>query len=232
MAVAVIARRSCTFLGPAATEATLDFDPTISTGVHSATTWSLLERGLAALDGLEPALDAVSQAPPGSLRDALAGLDATFSELTGRDPVRNPGRAYGARTLVYIDFMRDLDVTLGGTLVTEIAPALQVLKTLLMQCPPEIKAELAEMHRRLATLLADPSPETVGARAAAVFADHRPAWPTSVFQSVDVQLAARDQQAVADGDWLAVIGDMHPGANPLTQGLFAHRHPTRRRCSS
>ena len=160
--------------------------------------------------------------------------------------------------------MRDLDVTLGRTLVTETAPALQVLfeagrwysgqvnelgksvieqslppggrgpfapvlarvlKGLLMQWPPEITAELAEMHRRLALVLADPSPETIGARAAAAFADHRPAWPTSVFQSVDVQLAARDHEAVANGDWLAVIGDMHPGANPLVQGLFAHRHP-------
>lgn len=37
--------------------------------------------------------------------------------------------------------------------------------------------------------------------------------------------AARDVEAVAQGEWLAVVGDMHPGANPLVQGLFAHRHP-------
>jgi hypothetical protein len=36
--------RSCTVSGAAATGATLDFDPTISTGAHSATTWPLLER--------------------------------------------------------------------------------------------------------------------------------------------------------------------------------------------
>ena len=260
--------------GVQALAAAIDAELAIATGPHAAADLraaldghpdaAARERGLAALDRLERALDAVAQAPPESLRQALAALDVIFSELTGRAPVRNPGRAYGARTLVYIDCMRDLDVTLGRTLVSEIAPALQVLfeagrwysgqvnelgksvieqslpsggrgpfapvlarvlKTLLMQWPPEITAELAEMHRRLALVLADPSPETIGARAAAVFADHRPAWPTSVFQSVDVQLAARDQEAVAKGDWLAVIGDMHPGANPLTQGLFAHRHP-------
>ena len=222
------------------------------------------ERGLAALDRLELALEAVAQAPPESLRKALATVDATFSELTGREPVRNPGRTYGARTLVYIDCMRDLEVALGRTLVDDIAPALRVLfeagrwycgqvneigkqvieealppggkgpfepvlsrvlRRLLMQWPPEIEAELAEMHRRLETVLADPNPTTIGARAAAGFADHRPAWPTSVFQSVDVQLAAAEEEALADGDWLAVIGDMHPGANPLVQGVFAHRHP-------
>jgi hypothetical protein len=260
--------------GVQALAAAIDPGLTIATGPHAAAELraaldghpdaAARERGLAALDRLERALDAVAQASPASLRDALAALDATFSELTGREPVRNPGRAYGARTLVYIDCMRDLDVTLGRTLVAEIAPALQVLfeagrwycgqvneigkrvieqslppggrgpfapvvsrvlGSLVMQWCPEIEAELAEMHRRLAVVLADPSPETVGARAAAAFADHRPAWPTSVFQSIDVQLAARDEAAVAEGHWLAVIGDMHPGANPLVQGLFAHRHP-------
>jgi hypothetical protein len=44
-------------------------------------------------------------------------------------------------------------------------------------------------------------------------------------QSVDLQIAARDEQAIRDGDYLAVVGDSHPGANPLCQGLFAHRHP-------
>lgn len=222
------------------------------------------ERGLATLDRLERALDAVAQAPPESLRGALAALDTTFTQLTGLEPVRNPGRAYGARTLVYIDCMRDLEVALGRTLVGGIAPALRVLfeagrwycgqvneigksaieealpaggtgpfapvlgrvlRTLLMQWPPEIEAELAEMHRRLALVLANPDPATVGARAAAAFADHRPAWPMSVFQSVDVQLAAADETALGEGDWLAVIGDMHPGANPLVQGVFAHRNP-------
>ena len=36
--------RWCRVSGAAATEATLDFDPTISTGAHSDTTWPLLER--------------------------------------------------------------------------------------------------------------------------------------------------------------------------------------------
>ncbi len=64
---------------------------------------------------------------PESLAASLGALDATFVELTGREPVRNPGRAYGARTLSYVDCMRDLDVTLGPPLVAGMAPALRVL---------------------------------------------------------------------------------------------------------
>ncbi|HET7047363.1 MAG TPA: lantibiotic dehydratase [Solirubrobacteraceae bacterium] len=263
--------------GVQALAAAIDPELTIATGPHAAADLraaldthsdaGIRKRGLGSLDRFERALDLVARAPAESLREALAALDATFSELTGRDPVRNAGRAYGARTLVYIDCMRDLDLTLGSTLVSEIAPGLQVLfeagrwysgrvnefgkgvieqslppggrgpfgpvlgrvlRTLFEQCTPEIEAGLAEMHRRLAVLLADPRLETIAARATAMFADHRPAWPTGVFQSVDLQIAAPHEAAVADSDWLAVVGDMHPGANPLVQGVFAHRHPNPR----
>ncbi len=94
-----------------------------------------------------------------------------------------------------------------------------------MQLPPELDDEVAELQRRMGTVLADPDPATVGARAAAAFADRSPAWPHAVFQSVDVQIAAREATEVGGDDWLAVIGDMHLGSNPLMQGVFAHRHP-------
>jgi len=91
--------------------------------------------------------------------------------------------------------------------------------------PPEIEAELAELERRLGALLADPDPATIGARAAEAFADHLPAWPLSVYESVDIQIAAASEDAIAAGDYVAVIGDVHPGDNPLGQGLFGQRHP-------
>jgi hypothetical protein len=74
-------------------------------------------------------------------------------------------------------------------------------------------------------LLADPEPSTLAARARLAFADRVPAWRFSGHQSVDLQIAARDEQAIRDGQYFAVVGDSHPGANPLLQGVFAHRHP-------
>jgi hypothetical protein len=219
-------------------------------------------RGLAALGRLLAARDAVARAPAPTLRAALATLDATFLELTGREPVRHAGRAYGARTLSYIDCMRDLDVVVGPALVADLRPALHTLfeacrwycgrvQTIgrrvveqslpkervafapvlrdvlrqLMQPLPEIAEAVAELERRLTVVLRDADPATIGARAAQAFADHEPAWRYAVFHSADIQLAACDEAAVRDGDYLAVIGDVHPGNNPLLQGLFAHRHP-------
>jgi hypothetical protein len=70
---------------------------------------------------------------------------------------------------------------------------------------------------------------TIGTRAAAAFADYAPAWPVSVYQSADVQIAAPSLAALNAGDYLCVVGDFHPGANPLGQGMFATRHPDRER---
>ena len=221
-------------------------------------------RGLAALDRLEAARDDLAAAPPARLRESLAVLDETFVELTGQDATRNPGMAYGARTLCYLDCMRDLDVTMGPSLVADMAPALQtlfevgrwysgrvnaigrgviegalpdggrgpfapvlvdVLQTLLGRLPSELGDAVEELHERLGRVIADPDPETIGRRAAAEFADHQPAWRPATFQSVDVQIAARGEAALAAGDYLAVIGDVHLGNNPLMQGVFAHRHP-------
>jgi len=219
--------------------------------------------GFAALEVIDAARDALEQADREQLPAALAALDTAFERLTGAAPTRNHGRAYGARTLAYVDCMRDLDVTLGPGFLAELAPALtalfeagrwycgriqaigevvidaalpaegriplgamvpRILPTL-MQLPPTVRAELAELQRRMAALLTDPDPATLGARARMLFADHWPAWPYACYQSVDVQVAARDEQAIRDGDYLAVIGDMHPGSNPLLQGLFGNRHP-------
>jgi hypothetical protein len=220
-------------------------------------------QGLAALSRLEAARDTVAAASPEALREALAELDAIFVEVTGREPTRNPGRAYGARTLCYLDCMRDLEVTVGGAVIAELSPALQTLfeagrwysgrvnaigrrviadalpaggrgpflpvlqqvLPALMEPPPELAGVVEELQQRLELLLADPDPATIGTRAAAAFADHSPAWPQAVFGSVDLHLAAGDPAAVAAGDYQAVLGDMHLGANPLVQGVFAHRHP-------
>jgi hypothetical protein len=225
------------------------------------------ERGLAALDRLELCRSVVARAGPGALDDALGDLDRTFEQLTGRDSTRRPGATYAARTLVYLDCMRELDLSAGPGLRTELAATLppllagarwycgrvyqaarqaieeataggrsrslqRVLEAVLpalRHLPESARAASGELQRRWAVLLADPDRATIQARAAAAFADHAPAWPVSVYHSADLQIAAPDLAALNAGDYLCIVGDFHPGANPLGQGMFATRHPDRER---
>ncbi len=228
----------------------------------------LRARGLEALDRLEAARDALAAAGPDEVFEGLRALDACFVELTGMAPTRNHGRAYGARTLAYVDCLRDLDLDVGPELIAELEPVLRLIfeagrwycgrvqavardivgaiaaeqggagplgpvigraLATLMALPESLDAEVAELQRRVAALVTDPDPGTLGERAAAAFADHQPAWILSGFESVDVQLAAHDTAAIDAGDYLAVIGDVHPGDNPLGQSLFGERFPDRER---
>jgi Lantibiotic dehydratase, N terminus len=227
----------------------------------------LRQRGLAALDRLERCRSAVARAAAPALDEALGDLDRAFEELTGRPASRRPGQTYAARTLLYLDCMRDLDVTVGPGLRDELAATLppllagarwysgqvyeaarqiigeaaaaggsRSLERVLEEARPALRhlPELAaaangDLRRRWSVLLAGPDPATIAARAAAAFADYTPAWPVSVYQSADVQIAAASQSALNAGDYLCVVGDFHPGANPLGQAMFATRHPDRER---
>jgi hypothetical protein len=227
----------------------------------------LRDRGLAALDRLEQCRSAAAHAAdPGALDTAISDLERVFEELTGRSATRRPGQTYAARTLLYLDCMRDLDLTVGPALRDELAATLppllagarwycgqvyqaarhiigeaatggtrsldRVLETVLpaLRHLPDVAAEAnRDLQRRWSVLLADPDPATIAARAAATFADHAPAWPVSIYQSADVQIGAPSLAAINAGDYLCVVGDFHPGANPLGQGMFATRHPDRER---
>jgi Lantibiotic dehydratase, N terminus len=254
----------------------LDADITVPVGPHSERDLRIQleqarpdvrERGVAALDRLEQCRSALAHAGPGALDGALGDLDRVFQELTGRAPTRRPGATYAARTLVYLDCMRDLDLAVGPGLRAELAATLppllagarwycgrvyeaarqiieeataasrsrslhRVLEAVLpaMQRLPEAATAVnGQLQRQWATLLADPDRAAIHTRAAAAFADYAPAWPISAYQSADVQIAAPDLAALNAGDYLCVVGDFHPGANPLGQGMFATRHPDRER---
>lgn len=110
-----------------------------------------------------------------------------------------------------------------------LAPLFGKVFAALQEMPRLLASEHDELQRRWAELLDDPDRTTIGERARARFADFGPAWPISVFHSADIQIAAADADAVERGDYLVVIGDYHPGTNPLGQGLFSYRHPDRQR---
>jgi lantibiotic biosynthesis dehydratase-like protein len=225
-------------------------------------------RGLAALDRLERCRSAAARATtPGALDQALADLNRVFEEQTGRPATRRPGQTYAARTLLYLDCMRDLDLTVGPALQAELAAMLPPLlagarwycgqvykaarqligeatatstpRTLarvleevlpaLQHLPEAAAAANRNLQQRWSVLLADPDPASLRARATATFAGYATAWPISAYQSADIQIAAHSVAAVNAGDYLCVVGDFHPGANPLGQGVFATRHPDRER---
>jgi hypothetical protein len=96
--------------------------------------------------------------------------------------------------------------------------------TALLNLPQLLRADLEELQRRWADLLAYGDTPTLAKRGAAAFADAGPAWPASVYQSPDVQIAARSIDDIDSGQFLAVVGDFHP-ANALLQGMFSARHP-------
>jgi lantibiotic biosynthesis dehydratase-like protein len=228
----------------------------------------LRDRGLAALDRLERCRSAAARATgPSALDQALGALDRLFEELTGRPATRRPGQTYAARTLLYLDCMRDLDLAVGPGLRDELAVTLppllagarwycgrvyeaarqvigeaaaaagtrsldRVLEEVLpalRHLPDVAAAANRDLQRRWSALLADLDPATIATRAAAAFADHAPAWPISVYQSADLQIATSSLAALNAGDYLCVVGDFHPGANPLGQAMFATRHPDRDR---
>jgi hypothetical protein len=96
------------------------------------------------LDRLTRARDAVSAAAgdPAELASALAGLDAEFTDLTGREPRRRHGRTYAGRGLCYEDTSRGLRVVLGRRLIEDVAPAL----TVALQAARWVTSEVARVY--------------------------------------------------------------------------------------
>jgi len=86
---------------------------------------------LAMLDELEAARDHVAAAAgsPEALAQALIALEATFTRLTGQSATRLEGKVYAARTLVYEDCRRDLDLMIGPRVREALGQPLELLLT-------------------------------------------------------------------------------------------------------
>jgi hypothetical protein len=90
---------------------------------------SLRASALSSLDELERARASVARAAgePAQLDRAIGELEETFTRLTGLDATRAHGQTYGARTLVYEDCRRDIDVRLGSGVLESLGPPLSLL---------------------------------------------------------------------------------------------------------
>jgi hypothetical protein len=86
---------------------------------------------LDALDELNRLRADVARAAGGAeqLDQALGALETAFTRLTGAEATRRAGATYAARTLVYEDCRRDVEVELGPALLDELGPPLALLLT-------------------------------------------------------------------------------------------------------
>jgi Lantibiotic dehydratase, N terminus len=87
--------------------------------------------GLAKLAELSAAREAVARAAgdADALDRALARLDETFTRHTETAAARRHGETYAARTLVYEDCRRDLDMAIGPAVIDRISAPLALLLT-------------------------------------------------------------------------------------------------------
>lgn len=92
---------------------------------------SLRREAMEALKALRVARDAVANnaGNPVGLDAALEDLETCFGRITGRSATRSAGKMYAARTLVYEDSRRDVDVRLGQNIVDAMSQPLQLLLT-------------------------------------------------------------------------------------------------------
>ncbi len=99
--------------------------------------------GLDALDHLE-ADRAALQAAAGdaeAVADAHLAVVATFQAVTQAEATRNAGAAYGARTPVYEDCVRDVELALPADVFTSIGPALELLTTSARWCSHDVASK-------------------------------------------------------------------------------------------
>lgn len=240
---------------------------------------ALRSRALGALTELVAARDLVGEATGNSLalRTALDEMDTTFVRLTGESPTRAGGRAYAARTLVYEECCRDVDVSLGPTFIERVGPPLSLLLSSarwftyqvarrfreafleihqrlsdendsrsvdfhsfaeealpLLQdadCEP-IREVTSELQRRWAEVLRIPpsgrqvqlSSQEIRPRVEAAFDAPHPGWSLARYCSPDIMIAARSAEAIQQGEYRAVLGEVHL-ENTLARTAFVEQHP-------
>ncbi len=238
------------------------------------------DAALAKLERLEAARRKVDAAAgdPRALDQAMGHLEAEFSRLTGAKSTRAAGRTYAARTLLFEDSRRDVDVTLGPDLLEALAPPLGLLLTgvrwLTYRTAEECRRSFRELYTQLAAQAGSPRVELADfwfqaqqllfgsrerpidraiaeyqarwARVLAVEPDVRQVqrscaklrprvleafetsesgWPSAYYHSPDLMIAADGVEAIREGRFLFVLGEVHPALNTVDAATFATHHP-------
>jgi Lantibiotic dehydratase, N terminus len=236
------------------------------------------------LDSLEAARDRVRDSTSaGTLADALTSMDELFERITGAASERHTGRTYGARTLVYHDSSRDIDIVLGADLVAATRPLTLLSRAARWYCwrlGEEARDTLRDVFRRavakhgqlvdlptiwFASLRAlylsieasmrqiDQEFTKKWAAIIPVAADTRevcyqyddllllvdeafaapgPGWTEARYFCPDVMVSATDLNALHNGDFTLVLGEVHMAGNTMRSNTFVTQHPDRARLFS
>ena len=233
----------------------------------------------ASLDGLEAAHGAVAAAAgdADALDRALGELEAQFTRLTGKSPVRHHGKVYAGRTLVYEDCRRQAEIDLGPEIRARIGPPLALIlqsarwfshtiaarfEDYLDKLYPELEARFApqpvplfsmgflfdrrnpvipgivrtvveDLTARWASILAfEPgtrrlqvSTERLRSHVSAAFTVPRPGWPGARHHSLDIMIAAEGPEAIRQGRFQCVLGEIHATDTMVMRPLFRATHP-------
>ena len=229
------------------------------------------------LDSLEAAREQVrSSTSAETLADALISMDELFERITGAASTRNEGRTYGARTLVYHDSSRDIDIVLGADLVAATRPLRLLSRAARWYCwrlGEEARDTLREVYRRVVDRHDQPVDlpmiwsaslralyrsveasmrqidEEFAKKWAAIipvpgevrevcyryddllplvdeaFAAPGPGWADARYFCPDVMVSATDLNALHNGDFTLVLGEVHMAINTMRTNCFVTQHP-------
>jgi len=253
--------------------------------IHRIDNAPLREPILALLDELEIARLAVKQAldDPERLDKALAQTEKTFTRLTNsEETVISSNQSKMGRTLLYQDCHRNLEMSLGSTVLNELSAPLSLLlegarwfayqtaeayrqgfathysiladqlgqtSIPLLYFMPYIETVLfdkadkpligpiqTEFQRRWAQILAladhtgerDIHLDSTGIRETvlAQFSAPNAGWLEARYHTPDIMIAAQSVEAIAQGDYLFVLGEIHMAFNTLQNPFFVVMHPS------
>ncbi|BCB89682.1 lantibiotic dehydratase [Phytohabitans suffuscus] len=100
------------------------------------------------------------------------------------------------------------------------------------QLPQPVAKVAEELQRRWQEILR-PDPDTrchrvraedIAERVAELFAAPEPAWSSAVHHAPDLMIAADGPEAVARGEFLLVLGELHLASNTVESRLFVEQH--------
>jgi len=242
----------------------------------------LRSSSLGALEELESLRDEVEGAAGDSemLDTALGELNKYFAHFTGKDSVRHTDSDNLGKSLVYEDCRRDIEISVGASLLEKLSPPLSLLleSTRWFSCelasefrkifdevyyklcdqrnakhvnfsrfiseifpivtgkvvPESISRVTNDFQSKWYNILAISQTESTMSFSSEqlrepvfdAFSTRLEPWKSACHNSFDIMIAAENINAIDEGRYLFVLGELHQCLNNLMQTCFLNEHPT------